>query len=230
MGRAQGGPFLPQIRGSPRGQTQHRPSLCKTCPTTGCTCTVRGCTWSQRTRLWNGPLRTVGSRRLNRANRKETDPRAFCCKPCLAWEGVWARLTSWAPGLSAELGQGAPGRESPGPALCPPPPGPLCSVCVNRFGCRPVMLAGGLLASLGMVAASFCGSIIQLYLTTGVITGEWGPAGSGAGHGTLTPQWPGNGPGGASRARGLLGGGGSGLPPTPGASLSLVPRLSLPAR
>uniref|UniRef100_A0A8C9JB92 Solute carrier family 16 member 3 n=1 Tax=Panthera tigris altaica TaxID=74533 RepID=A0A8C9JB92_PANTA len=49
--------------------------------------------------------------------------------------------------------------------------GPLCSVCVNRFGCRPVMLAGGLLASLGMVAASFCGSIIQLYLTTGVITG-----------------------------------------------------------
>ncbi|XP_043441390.1 monocarboxylate transporter 4 isoform X1 [Prionailurus bengalensis] len=69
--------------------------------------------------------------------------------------------------------------------------GPLCSVCVNRFGCRPVMLAGGLLASLGMVAASFCGSIIQLYLTTGVITGEWGPVGSGAGHGTLTPQWPG---------------------------------------
>ncbi|XP_007524520.1 monocarboxylate transporter 4 [Erinaceus europaeus] len=49
--------------------------------------------------------------------------------------------------------------------------GPLCSVCVNRFGCRPVMLVGGLLASLGMVAAAFCGSIIQLYLTTGVITG-----------------------------------------------------------
>uniref|UniRef100_A0A8C7ET99 Solute carrier family 16 member 3 n=2 Tax=Neovison vison TaxID=452646 RepID=A0A8C7ET99_NEOVI len=49
--------------------------------------------------------------------------------------------------------------------------GPLCSVCVNRFGCRPVMLTGGLLASLGMVAASFCRSVIQLYLTTGVITG-----------------------------------------------------------
>ncbi|XP_036125698.1 monocarboxylate transporter 4 isoform X3 [Molossus molossus] len=49
--------------------------------------------------------------------------------------------------------------------------GPLCSVCVNRFGCRPVMLVGGLLASLGMVAASFCRSIIQLYLTTGVLTG-----------------------------------------------------------
>uniref|UniRef100_G1MFT0 Solute carrier family 16 member 3 n=1 Tax=Ailuropoda melanoleuca TaxID=9646 RepID=G1MFT0_AILME len=49
--------------------------------------------------------------------------------------------------------------------------GPLCSVCVNRFGCRPVMLAGGLLASLGMVAASFCRSIVELYLTAGVITG-----------------------------------------------------------
>ncbi|XP_053766830.1 monocarboxylate transporter 4 isoform X2 [Desmodus rotundus] len=49
--------------------------------------------------------------------------------------------------------------------------GPLCSVCVNRFGCRPVMLVGGLLASLGMVAASFCRSVIQLYLTTGVLTG-----------------------------------------------------------
>lgn len=34
------------------------------------------------------------------------------------------------------------------------------------------MLVGGLLASVGMVAAAFCGSIIQLYLTTGVITGE----------------------------------------------------------
>ncbi|XP_007957749.1 monocarboxylate transporter 4 [Orycteropus afer afer] len=49
--------------------------------------------------------------------------------------------------------------------------GPLCSVCVNRFGCRPVMLVGGLFASLGMVAASFCGSIIEIYITTGVITG-----------------------------------------------------------
>ncbi|KAM5273312.1 monocarboxylate transporter 4 [Ctenodactylus gundi] len=49
--------------------------------------------------------------------------------------------------------------------------GPLCSVCVNRYGCRPVMLVGGLFASLGMVAASFCTGIIQLYLTAGVVTG-----------------------------------------------------------
>ncbi|KAM4691851.1 monocarboxylate transporter 4-like [Rhinophrynus dorsalis] len=49
--------------------------------------------------------------------------------------------------------------------------GPLCSVCVNWFGCRPVIIAGGLLASTGMVAASFCHSIITLYITAGIVTG-----------------------------------------------------------
>ncbi|KAG7324982.1 hypothetical protein KOW79_011298 [Hemibagrus wyckioides] len=49
--------------------------------------------------------------------------------------------------------------------------GPLCSVLVNRFGCRPVMMVGGLFASLGMILASFATNIIQIYLTTGVITG-----------------------------------------------------------
>ncbi|XP_007424641.1 monocarboxylate transporter 4 [Python bivittatus] len=49
--------------------------------------------------------------------------------------------------------------------------GPLCSMCVNRFGCRPVMLAGGLLASAGMIVASFSTNIIQVYLTVGVLTG-----------------------------------------------------------
>ncbi|KAF6719829.1 Monocarboxylate transporter 4 [Oryzias melastigma] len=49
--------------------------------------------------------------------------------------------------------------------------GPLCSVLVNRFGCRPVMMVGGLFASLGMILGSFATSIIHIYLTTGVITG-----------------------------------------------------------
>ncbi|KAM6951052.1 monocarboxylate transporter 4 [Aplochiton taeniatus] len=49
--------------------------------------------------------------------------------------------------------------------------GPLCSVLVNRFGCRPVMMVGGLFASLGMILASFATSIIMIYLCTGVITG-----------------------------------------------------------
>ncbi|XP_017339271.1 monocarboxylate transporter 4 [Ictalurus punctatus] len=49
--------------------------------------------------------------------------------------------------------------------------GPLCSILVNRFGCRPVMMVGGLFASLGMILASFANNIIQIYLCTGVITG-----------------------------------------------------------
>ncbi|XP_044037997.1 monocarboxylate transporter 4-like [Siniperca chuatsi] len=49
--------------------------------------------------------------------------------------------------------------------------GPLCSVLVNRFGCRPVMMVGGLFASLGMILASFSTSIIHIYLSAGVITG-----------------------------------------------------------
>ena len=34
------------------------------------------------------------------------------------------------------------------------------------------MLVGGLFASMGMVIASFCTSIVQIYLTAGVITGK----------------------------------------------------------
>ncbi|NXS22386.1 MOT6 protein, partial [Mystacornis crossleyi] len=49
--------------------------------------------------------------------------------------------------------------------------GPLCSILVKRFGCRFVVMLGGLLSGLGMVSSSFCKSIGQLYLTAGVITG-----------------------------------------------------------
>ncbi|XP_060242398.1 monocarboxylate transporter 6 isoform X4 [Meriones unguiculatus] len=49
--------------------------------------------------------------------------------------------------------------------------GPLCSVLVKRFGCRVTMMLGGILASLGMVASSFSGSLYQLFLTAGLITG-----------------------------------------------------------
>lgn len=49
--------------------------------------------------------------------------------------------------------------------------GPICSILVNRFGCRPVMMVGGLFASLGMILASFATSIIHIYICTGVITG-----------------------------------------------------------
>nr|XP_061823052.1 monocarboxylate transporter 4-like isoform X2 [Nerophis lumbriciformis] len=49
--------------------------------------------------------------------------------------------------------------------------GPLCSVLVNKFGCRPVMMVGGIFASLGMILASFATSIVHIYLSVGVITG-----------------------------------------------------------
>ncbi|ETE71155.1 Monocarboxylate transporter 3, partial [Ophiophagus hannah] len=48
---------------------------------------------------------------------------------------------------------------------------PLSSIMVNQFGCRPVMLVGGLLASSGMILASFTTNIIELYLSAGVLTG-----------------------------------------------------------
>ncbi|NWQ83007.1 MOT6 protein, partial [Columbina picui] len=49
--------------------------------------------------------------------------------------------------------------------------GPLCSILVKRFGCRFAVMLGGLLSGVGMVSSSFCGSISQLYLTAGFITG-----------------------------------------------------------
>ncbi|XP_043924448.1 monocarboxylate transporter 3 [Protopterus annectens] len=49
--------------------------------------------------------------------------------------------------------------------------GPVSSILVNRFGCRPVMLVGGLLAASGMITASFSRNIIELFLTAGVVTG-----------------------------------------------------------
>lgn len=49
--------------------------------------------------------------------------------------------------------------------------GPLCSILVERFGCRVTVMLGGVLASLGMVASSFSQTLTQLFLTAGVITG-----------------------------------------------------------
>lgn len=50
--------------------------------------------------------------------------------------------------------------------------GPLCSILVERFGCRVTAMLGGVLASLGMVASSFCRTLSQLYFTAGFISGE----------------------------------------------------------
>lgn len=52
--------------------------------------------------------------------------------------------------------------------------GPISSILVNRFGSRPVVIFGGLLCGIGMVSASFCTSIMQLYICVGLISGKLG--------------------------------------------------------
>lgn len=49
--------------------------------------------------------------------------------------------------------------------------GPFCSVLVERLGCRATVMLGGVLSGVGMAASSFAQSIVELYITTGVITG-----------------------------------------------------------
>ncbi|KAL2078490.1 hypothetical protein ACEWY4_026175 [Coilia grayii] len=49
--------------------------------------------------------------------------------------------------------------------------GPLCSILVERFGCRATVMFGGVMSGLGMVFSSFTNSMEELYITAGVITG-----------------------------------------------------------
>ncbi|XP_058498640.1 monocarboxylate transporter 1-like [Solea solea] len=49
--------------------------------------------------------------------------------------------------------------------------GPISSILVNRFGSRPIILLGGCLAGSGLVAASFCNTVEQLYFFIGVVGG-----------------------------------------------------------
>lgn len=49
--------------------------------------------------------------------------------------------------------------------------GPISSILVNKYGSRPVMMAGGCLSGCGLIAASFCNTVQELYLCVGVIGG-----------------------------------------------------------
>ncbi|XP_062315369.1 monocarboxylate transporter 2-like isoform X2 [Osmerus eperlanus] len=49
--------------------------------------------------------------------------------------------------------------------------GPVSSILVNRYGSRPVVMVGGLMVGIAMIAASFGHSIMHLYLCVGVIGG-----------------------------------------------------------
>uniref|UniRef100_UPI00398F1B15 monocarboxylate transporter 7-like isoform X2 n=1 Tax=Pristiophorus japonicus TaxID=55135 RepID=UPI00398F1B15 len=48
---------------------------------------------------------------------------------------------------------------------------PLSTILSNHFGYRPVVMLGGLLVSMGMMAASFAHTIVQMYFTIGVVSG-----------------------------------------------------------
>ncbi|XP_052408482.1 monocarboxylate transporter 6 [Carassius gibelio] len=49
--------------------------------------------------------------------------------------------------------------------------GPLCSVLVECLGCRSTIIIGGILSGLGMAASSFARTLVELYITAGIITG-----------------------------------------------------------
>ncbi|XP_066103678.1 monocarboxylate transporter 1-like [Saccopteryx bilineata] len=49
--------------------------------------------------------------------------------------------------------------------------GPISSILVNKYGSRPVMIAGGCLSGSGLIAASFCNSVQELYVCIGFIAG-----------------------------------------------------------
>ncbi|KAM9341859.1 monocarboxylate transporter 1-like [Pholidichthys leucotaenia] len=49
--------------------------------------------------------------------------------------------------------------------------GPVASILVNKFGSRPIIILGGCLSGAGLVAASFCNTVEQLYFFIGVVGG-----------------------------------------------------------
>ncbi|XP_042264079.1 monocarboxylate transporter 1-like [Thunnus maccoyii] len=49
--------------------------------------------------------------------------------------------------------------------------GPISSILVNKFGSRPIIILGGCLAGSGLIAASFCNTVEQLYFFIGVVGG-----------------------------------------------------------
>ncbi|KAM5126486.1 monocarboxylate transporter 6 [Mantella aurantiaca] len=49
--------------------------------------------------------------------------------------------------------------------------GPLCSVMVERFGCRITVMVGGVLCGIGLVSSSFSQSLVHLYVSAGLLGG-----------------------------------------------------------
>lgn len=50
--------------------------------------------------------------------------------------------------------------------------GPVSSVLVNRYGCRTIVMVGGLMSGLSVAAASLVNSIVYLYFLIGIVGGK----------------------------------------------------------
>lgn len=50
--------------------------------------------------------------------------------------------------------------------------GPISSSLVNKYGCRPVTIAGAVLAGFCMAISVFANNVIFLYITIGLGTGK----------------------------------------------------------
>ena len=45
------------------------------------------------------------------------------------------------------------------------------SSLVNKYGCRPITIAGAVIASIGLVISTFAPNVVTLYITIGVVAG-----------------------------------------------------------
>ncbi|CAH1792529.1 unnamed protein product [Owenia fusiformis] len=49
--------------------------------------------------------------------------------------------------------------------------GPVSSILINKFGCRPVVILGGAIAAVGLGTSALATNIYHLYISFGVVTG-----------------------------------------------------------
>ena len=50
--------------------------------------------------------------------------------------------------------------------------GPISSMLTNKYGCRPVIMLGGVISSIGLSISYFAPSIYYLFFTFGALAGK----------------------------------------------------------
>ena len=51
--------------------------------------------------------------------------------------------------------------------------GPISSMLTNKFGCRPVIMLGGLMSGVGLAVCYFTPNLYYLFFTFGLLAGKW---------------------------------------------------------